>query len=36
MFIFFWVLTAVYVKRANTEFDALNQEIIKEAWKDKK
>ena len=27
MFIFFWVLTAVYVKRANTEFDALNQEI---------
>lgn len=36
MFIFFWVLTAVYVKRANTEFDALNQEIIKEAWKEQK
>lgn len=36
MFIFFWVLTAVYVKRANTEFDALNQEVIKEAWKEQK
>lgn len=36
MFIFFWVLTAVYVKRANSEFDALNQEIIKEAWKEQK
>jgi len=36
MFIFFWVLTAVYVKRANTEFDALTQEIVKEAWKENK
>lgn len=36
MFIFFWVLTAVYVKRANTEFDALTQEIVKEAWKEEK
>ena len=36
LFIFFWVLTALYVKRANTEFDALNQEIIKEAWKEQK
>ena len=36
MFIFFWSLTAVYVRRANTEFDALTQEIVKEAWKDKK
>jgi cation/acetate symporter len=36
MFIFFWSLTAVYVKRANTEFDALTQEIVKEAWKDNK
>lgn len=34
MFIFFWVLTAVYVKRANGEFDALTQEIVKEAWKE--
>ena len=36
LFIFFWVLTALYVERANTEFDALNQEIIKEAWKEQK
>jgi cation/acetate symporter len=36
MFIFFWALTAVYVKRANTEFDALTQEIVKEAWKENK
>ena len=34
MFVFFWVLTAVYVKRANGEFDALTQEIVKEAWKE--
>lgn len=31
MFVFFWVLTAVYVRRANSEFDALTQEIVKEA-----
>ena len=36
MFIFFWSLTAVYVRRANTEFDALTQEIVKEAWKESK
>jgi cation/acetate symporter len=36
MFIFFWVLTAVYVKRANTEFDALTQEIVKQAWQENK
>ncbi len=34
MFIFFWVLTAVYVRRANGEFDELTQEIIKDAWKE--
>jgi cation/acetate symporter len=34
MFVFFWVLTAYYVKRANTEFDALTQEIVNEAWKE--
>ena len=33
MFILFWVLTALYVRRANTEFDALNQEIIRDAQK---
>ena len=36
MFVFFWVLTAVYVKRANGEFDALTQEIVKDAWKEGK
>jgi len=36
MFIFFWVLTALYVRRANTEFDALSQEVVREAWKDNK
>lgn len=36
MFIFFWVLTAFYVRRANGEFDALTQEIVKEAWKGEK
>ena len=36
MFIFFWVLTAFYVKRANSEFDKLTQEIVKEAWKETK
>ena len=36
MFIFFWVLAAVYVKRANSEFDALTQEIVKDAWKENK
>ncbi|MDD5297258.1 MAG: DUF485 domain-containing protein [Rhodocyclaceae bacterium] len=36
MFVFFWVLTAMYVRRANTEFDALTAELIAEAWKDEK
>ena len=36
MFIFFWVLTAVYVHRANGEFDALTQDLIKDAQKENK
>ena len=36
MFIFFWVLTAVYVRRANSEFDALTQDLIRDAWKENK
>jgi cation/acetate symporter len=28
MFIFFWLLTALYVRRANGQFDALTAEII--------
>jgi cation/acetate symporter len=31
MFVFFWILTAVYVRRANGEFDAVTAEIVKEA-----
>lgn len=31
MFVGFWILVAIYVRRANTEFDALTKEIIDEA-----
>ena len=31
MFIGFWVLVAIYVRRANGEFDALTVEIVKDA-----
>jgi cation/acetate symporter len=31
IFVTFWALTALYVRRANTEFDALTEEIVKEA-----
>ncbi|MDD3353027.1 DUF485 domain-containing protein [Zoogloea sp.] len=36
MFIFFWVLTAVYVKRANGEFDEITAEIVRDASKEVK
>lgn len=36
MFVFFWILTAVYVRRANGEFDALTGEIVREAWQENK
>ncbi len=36
MFVFFWLLMAYYVIRANGEFDALSQEIVKEAQKENK
>lgn len=36
MFVFFWILTAIYVHRANGEFDALTQEVIQDAWKEEK
>lgn len=36
MFIFFWLLTALYVRRANTEFDALSQQVVQAAWKENK
>jgi len=31
MFGFFWLLTGLYVRRANGEFDALTEEVVKEA-----
>ncbi len=36
LFIFFWFLSFVYVRRANGEFDRLTQEIVKQALKDNK
>ena len=34
MFIGFWILVALYVRRANTEFDALTAEIVEQAKTD--
>lgn len=31
MFVFFWGLTAMYVKRANSEFDDLTRSLVNEA-----
>ena len=36
LFVFFWVTTVIYVRRANTEFDTLSQEIVRDAWKEEK
>ncbi len=36
MFIFFWLLTALYVRKANGEFDELTADLIKDAWKENK
>jgi uncharacterized membrane protein (DUF485 family) len=36
MFVFFWILTFLYVRRANGEFDELTAEIIKDAQKETK
>ena len=36
LFVLFWVLSALYVRRANTEFDNLTQEVIKQARKEVK
>jgi len=33
MFVLFWLLTALYVKRANGEFDELNRAIVQDAQK---
>ena len=34
MFVGFWLLVALYVRRANSEFDQLTQEIVKDAVRD--
>ncbi|MBK7564979.1 MAG: DUF485 domain-containing protein [Propionivibrio sp.] len=36
LFVLFWLLSALYVRRANTEFDDLTQEVIKQARKEVK
>ena len=36
MFAFFWLLTAFYIYRANTRFDVITEEIINDAWKERK
>jgi len=36
LFVFFWLLSFIYVRRANGEFDNLTQEIVKQARKDNK
>ena len=33
MVLLFWLLTGVYIHRANRDFDVLNSEILKEAMK---
>lgn len=30
-FVLFWILTAVYVKRANSEFDSLTEQLLRES-----
>lgn len=32
-FVFFWILTYMYVRRANGEFDDINNEIVRDALK---
>jgi len=34
LFVFFWVLTALYVRRANTEFDDLTRRILADATRE--
>ena len=34
MFVLFWLLTALYVRRANGEFDALTRRIVEQAEKE--
>jgi cation/acetate symporter len=34
LFVLFWILSALYVRRANSEFDALTQEVVNQAWRE--
>lgn len=34
MFICFWLMTAMYVHRANGEFDNISQDVVQAAWKE--
>jgi uncharacterized membrane protein (DUF485 family) len=34
IFVFSWLLTAYYVRRANSEFDALTKDIVNQAWQE--
>lgn len=36
MFVFFWLLTALYVYRANSRFDVITAEVINDARKESK
>lgn len=36
LFVFFWLLTALYIYRANTQFDLATEQIINEARKESK
>jgi cation/acetate symporter len=36
LFVLFWLLSALYVRRANGEFDSLTEEVIRQAQKETK
>jgi cation/acetate symporter len=36
LFIFFWALSALYVKRANGEFDRLTEQVVRQAQREAK
>ena len=36
LFAIFWIFTGIYAHKANTEFDALTQEVVAEAQKEEK
>ena len=36
LFVFFWGLAALYVRRANGQFDAMTQDVVKQAQREGK